>query len=87
MEEMKRLRVEVGALEAVMVNRGRKHYGEDVSFLSVEESPVRQGEIVRQEELMLEKKNSGGKDKKDNILAKLQGLLEEELQREQKLQE
>lgn len=73
MEEMKRLRVEVGALEEVMVNKRKKDHGEDVSFLSVE-SEVKPVEIV-----MLEKKSSSGKDKKDNLLAKVQGLLEEEL--------
>ena len=81
MEEMKRLRVEVGALEEVMVNKRKKDHGEDVSFLSVE-SEVKPVEIV-----MLEKKSSSGKDKKDNLLAKVQGLLEEELLREQRLQE
>lgn len=64
-----------------MVNRGRKNQGDDVSFLSVE-SEVKPEEIV-----MLEKKNSAGKDKKDNLLAKVQGLLDEELRRELKLQE
>ena len=39
------------------------------------------------EVVILEKKSSSGKDKKDNLLAKVQGLLEEELLREQKLQE
>lgn len=45
MEEMKRLRVEVGALEEVMVNRRKKNHGEDISFLSVE-SEVKQVEKV-----------------------------------------
>lgn len=81
MEEMKRLRVEVGALEEVMVNRRKKNHGEDVSFLSVE-SEIKPVEIV-----MNEKKSNSGKDKKDNLLAKVQGLLEEELLKEQRLQE
>lgn len=68
--------MEVGALEEVMVSRRKKDHGEDVSFLSVES----EGKPV--EMVMLEKKNSNGKDKKDNLLAKVQGLLEEELRRE-----
>ena len=77
MEEMKILRVEVGTLEEVMVNRGRKYHGKDVSFLSVE-SEVNPGEIV-----LLEKKSSSGKDKKNTILAKVQELLKEGLVRNQ----
>ena len=68
--------MEVGALEEVMVGRRKKDHGEDVSFLSVES----EGKPV--EMVMLEKKSSNGKDKKDKLLAKVQGLLEEELRRE-----
>lgn len=46
-----------------------------------------ESEVKPEEIVMLEKKNSAGKDKKDNLLAKVQGLLEEELKRELKLQE
>lgn len=41
MEEMKRLRVEVGALQEVMVNRGRKNHEDDASLLSVEEESIK----------------------------------------------